>query len=1320
MTHPILPRRLWHETEKGHVSIEQAALIGRREPLIILGEPGMGKTELLKWLGDKPGYTYCTARQLKNVRPNPRGLLGNATTLVIDALDELSTHGEGDAVDLVLQKLGDAGYPHFVLSCRAADWRNATGVTAIREQYGDVDLLVLHLEPLTDGEIREILVAEFGGDTAEADAVVSHFTNATLKGLLGNPQTLELVARVAKAGPLPNTKARLFESAVELLRQEHRDTKADLQSDKTTALDAAGAAFAALILTGSDALVVETAEPAEDEISLNEVAALPHAHKLGSALSSRLFAAAGAANRFSYWHRRIGEYLGSRWLARQADTGLKRKRLLALFQSYGVVPASLRGLHAWLAHHSPALAPSVISADPMGVVEYGDADELTPNQARLLLASLQRLAQQNPRFHDWQQYSLKSVVQPQLLADVRALINDSSAEFGLRLLLIGAIRDSPIAADLRLDLRRILLDSHSVFAHRSRAADVLVALGGENWLSSVQTLRTSGGDDDLRLAMEIIRDVGFEPFSDALLIDLVVAVAQGAHRVIGPLARLEHAVPNERLNPLLDELVVQIAALGNRHDRAGNNELTDFGYKLIARRLAAGPVDAARLWTWLRPFDAETGFNRDVREEVHKLIRENERLRRAGQRLVLLDEPGTKTVGQRAFRLMRRSNGFAPTPDDVIVLLQGLDPSDPDEEKWRDLLRLTSHSATEGAAVREAAKRLAAGRPDTLVWIDKLAEPQVSEWEIKFQENERQRQAKREMEWQEHRRGYATQIDAMRRGEFGALAAPARAYLGLFHDLNNEATPMDRLSEWLGNEIANAAIAGFESFLQSDAPPTAQQIAESNAQKRNYNAAPIIVAALADREQKGAGFQGVSDDRLTAAFYELRSKRVGDQPQFETLTAAVEAEMHARDLFDAALRAWITPQLEHQLEYVDQLYALMRTDVSAERAADFAADWLTRFPDMAVEPETEMIDRLIELRRLDILQPLAAVRLTQSLPKQRLDNWNAVAFFADFDAQRDRLGKIAAADPSWLWAIRRRIASDRGRALLVPLSVDQLVWLVTTFRSAFTNVSHPTGVWSGDTNPWDASEFLWSAISRLADMTSDDAVAGLRALRDAPTDSYTANLRVVAAEQQRKHAEQRYRPPSIADVRAIVEAQPPRTVADLQATLLELLDQVQKRIYADPADPWRGFYTDDGEPHNEERCRDQLLTMLGVRPESIDLMPEGHLADDNRADIIASLAGMREPIEIKGQWHSDLWHAADTQLDRLYATDYAAERRGIYLVLWFGQNVSKARKPKARARGDRRPTSPQELQLGLITASQAAHDGRVAVVVLDLERPPRA
>ncbi len=186
----------------------------------------------------------------------------------------------------------------------------------------------------------------------------------------------------------------------------------------------------------------------------------------------------------------------------------------------------------------------------------------------------------------------------------------------------------------------------------------------------------------------------------------------------------------------------------------------------------------------------------------------------------------------------------------------------------------------------------------------------------------------------------------------------------------------------------------------------------------------------------------------------------------------------------------------------------------------------------------------------------------------------------------------------------------------------------------------------------------------------------------------------------------------------MVEKQVPKSVADVQATTLVLLEQVQKRIWADSVDSWRGFIGDDGTPYDEERCRDHLLILLGNRPEGIDLQPEGHMAADNRADIIASVAALRLPIEVKGQWHKDLWHAADTQLDRLYATDYAADRLGIYVVFWFGPTVGK--KLASQGKGKTVPKTAMELQMLLAEGSSAAKAGRVAVVVLDLERQPVA
>ena len=152
----------------------------------------------------------------------------------------------------------------------------------------------------------------------------------------------------------------------------------------------------------------------------------------------------------------------------------------------------------------------------------------------------------------------------------------------------------------------------------------------------------------------------------------------------------------------------------------------------------------------------------------------------------------------------------------------------------------------------------------------------------------------------------------------------------------------------------------------------------------------------------------------------------------------------------------------------------------------------------------------------------------------------------------------------------------------------------------------------------------------------------------------------------------------------------------------------------DHGESHRGFF-DNRKPGRKEWCRDHLYVLLRQRmPFGIALRPEGHLAADKEADLVAELGNaLMVPIEIKGQWHSDLWHAADTQLHRLYAADWRAERQGIYLVLWFGE-VGKSL--KAPPRGTPRPTTPADLREALVAASSAAQAGLVEVVVLDVSR----
>jgi hypothetical protein len=135
----------------------------------------------------------------------------------------------------------------------------------------------------------------------------------------------------------------------------------------------------------------------EGDVPIAELSALPGAERINDVLDSRLFEARGP-ERFSYSHRAIGEFLGARWLAEQADSPRKQRRLLDLFNSHALVPANLRGIHAWLAWHSSGLADRVIAADPMGVVDYGDADALSVTQGRRLLDALYALSRENRAF----------------------------------------------------------------------------------------------------------------------------------------------------------------------------------------------------------------------------------------------------------------------------------------------------------------------------------------------------------------------------------------------------------------------------------------------------------------------------------------------------------------------------------------------------------------------------------------------------------------------------------------------------------------------------------------------------------------------------------------------------------------------------------------------------------------------------------------------------------------------------------------------------------------------------------------------------------
>ena len=188
--------------------------------LILLGDPGAGKTALFRQAADASGGEFLTVRQFLN---KPVERIPRDRALWIDALDETrSGRGDQNTVDQVVTKL-EALRPVAVrLSCRAADWLGKSDLAAFKDffDHNGGAPIVVQLLPLSEVEQRHILSRN---EIEDPGAFLAEAQRRGLNAMLTNPQTLLMLAKTVRGQCWPATRAELFEQAVTILLQEHND-----------------------------------------------------------------------------------------------------------------------------------------------------------------------------------------------------------------------------------------------------------------------------------------------------------------------------------------------------------------------------------------------------------------------------------------------------------------------------------------------------------------------------------------------------------------------------------------------------------------------------------------------------------------------------------------------------------------------------------------------------------------------------------------------------------------------------------------------------------------------------------------------------------------------------------------------------------------------------------------------------------------------------------------------------------------------------------------------------------------------------------------
>jgi hypothetical protein len=542
----------------------------------------------------------------------------------------------------------------------------------------------------------------------------------------------------------------------------------------------------------------------------------------------------------------------------------------------------------------------------------------------------------------------------------------------------------------------------------------------------------------------------------------------------------------------------------------------------------------------------------------------------------------------------------------------------------------------------------------------------------------------------------------------------ANAYLNRYYDLHED-SPVSRLKGWVGDDLAEAALQGFVNLLSRADLPTAKQIAETHAERKLFNAEPVLICGVAELVRTGRPLNRVSREILKAALAawwespEFNEARLG--VDFGT---EVETEVFSSDEETAQfLTTVFEPKIRAGHEHIRNLYELSRDARYGRVAGQLAFAWLKSYPDAKPTVQRELLETVFRHAPRDQVQTLvrerAATLKADENPLRSL--WMGASFLMDFENSKAELIAFCQADPAHLWALSRVIRSEHGERWQ-PLSIPQLEFIVEQFAERWPPVPFPSGAW-GNEHPWNAAEFIRTAIRSIGADSSQEASEALdRLLACAGTTKYHDEIKHIRAQQLRLRRDTEFLVPTFAELKSTLSGGLPTTIDDLKAVTLDALDTVQVYLRQGDTTAWQAFWS-NGSPHEENTCRDRLLDFLrGQISKSIAALPETRMPDAKRSDIALIYNGMGLPVEIKGQWHRKLWNAPSEQLIDLYTKDYRANGRGIYLVFWCGRVPRK--NVVAHPDGKPRPKTATELQQMLFDRLDQSERFRVNIVVLDI------
>ncbi|MDG0296667.1 NACHT domain-containing protein [Klebsiella quasipneumoniae] len=1263
--------------------------------IVLLGDPGAGKTHLFKQFSAFHRANYLTVRHFLSGVP-----IDNQKALFIDALDEKrSSHNSSDVIDDIVRRLFSQTPQKVRISCRSQDWLGESDLSAFLPYFERTGgYVVLHLQQLSREEQIAILHAH---GIEHPEKFLEEAEKHSAYEFLHNPQNLLMLAEAVKEGNWPQTRSELFHSATQLLLTEHSKEHSRQNSGIYTSDELeppAGSICALRILSDVSGISLLPNDIRPEYPSYRTIPFFSH-EIIRATLSRRVFAAGDELETVDYSHRTIAEYLAAKWLASIVEKGLPLGRLRSLLGFEGYPSSELRGLHAWLAVFLPQYANVFIQADPYGVLTYGDAASLSTVDKQSLLVALSKLSESDPWFRNHGFSSnLNGFVSEEMEAHLRLIIHDPRSRFSLRMLILESLSAATPILSLNQDLIDVVRSESHSYAEKEEAITALIhsGLSGIKDVVEIYSGLKEINHDNIRLRNHIIQLLYKDYFSAldvAQLLTDTLSVTE-ERLPVGALWGIIDVVPAEDIMTIFEYLYqYQNENIDNQYSSSINRHevLCYIESGLVIILNMKDQYTAEQIWICLNVYhwykDYYGSFENKT-NQIIQLLKERDwqyediidaavaSFDRYNTRFLFLNEfeqstfwviPRELLLSRFIHYLSSNKNISDKTKFIYRLAFPVLWSCDVPTQKVFDFLISYGLFNNELSSILE----------DALIC-------EIEDWQVKS--NVRRLESEKEkrdiinadkLDFQLCRE----QIISGTHKQW--LRRIAYVYYALCSSVDKKQTYSERLSSAFGDESVVDSISGLIATLQRQDLPTLDDVNVAIIKGHYYEWWFSVLAGAEELWARKPDITQWSEGLLKILLaLELRlgkyieSSKGVDTKIFEWKKDVI---IHRTDIFIETYRYIINACFKNKLQCISALNYLMRDNsLPHSHIIPLLMHFAKKFPDdinhtqslvewLLVRPQIH--GELLELSQL-------MVNRRGVLKKVNYHIWLVCCYLLEPEQAYDLFVSEAKLDPEIIWIVRELTGNARRRRENnnQELSLIQLETIIKVSATHFPNAYYPVEGGHGSRNSWDYAEFIRTLINEVSAISSYDASEVLERLLLLPEcESYRDHLLHAKSNQIIRYRESQFYHADWKQAVSTLVNETPANVMDLYSLLLDHLRDISNRITYENTDIYKQFWNEDSygrtlAPKPEESCRHIFLELLRTRlnPLKISCEPEGHMVSDKRADIIVSLPGIKIPIEIKRDYHRDVWTALNGQLDKLYTKNPDAAGYGIYLVFWFG------------------------------------------------------